>query len=342
MRRLTRLGFAGLALLLALLGGYTGYWLILAGQIKDGVIAWAQAERAEKIEVSWQSVGVAGFPFRCRVAFATAVLRDGRINPSPEFRFPALSASARPWDFALWQLAAPEGVSAGLDGGGERPTLKLAAHTAQGTLVVDPEMGTTLWLSLRDVTVEAGAAVPVSSAEAWVILPPKAARGHTNPSLAIAMDLRQLQLADTSPVLGATIDELAIGVTVKGAIPSGKLAQAVSGWRDAGGTIELDNLHLLWGGLGATASGTLALDRELQPIGGFSGAVEGYDQIPTALVQSGQVRAADAGLARLALAMLAKVGPGGKPEIKTAFTIQNGQMFLGPARLGKAPRLAWE
>ena len=138
------------------------------------------------------------------------------------------------------------------------------------------------------------------------------------------------------------IDELAFGVTLKGAVPTGKLAQAVAEWRDAGGTVELDNLRLNWGGVGATASGTIALDHELQPIGGFSGAIEGYDQILTGLVQSGRIRAADAGLARLALAMLAKAGPDGRPEIKTAFRIQNGQMFLGPAKLGKAPRLAWE
>jgi len=143
-------------------------------------------------------------------------------------------------------------------------------------------------------------------------------------------------------VLNDTIDELAFGITVKGTIPSGKLAQAASEWRDAGGTVELDNLHLNWGGVRATASGTIALDQELQPIGGFSGAIEGYDQIVTGLVQSGRMRADYAGLARLALAMLAKAGPDGRPEIKTAFAIQNGQMFLGPANLGKAPRLAWE
>ena len=53
------------------------------------------------------------------------------------------------------------------------------------------------------------------------------------------------------------------------------------------------------------------------------------------------MRATDAGLARLALAVLAKAGPDGEPQIATAFTIQNGQMFLGPAKLGKAPRIAW-
>jgi len=342
MRRPTRLGLAVVAVLLVLLGAYTAYWLIVAKRITDGVAAWARTERSEKIDVSWKSIGVAGFPFTFRLELEKAVLRDGRLTPSPELRVPGVSAGARPWDFAGWRLLAPEGLSAALAGGGERPPLKLAARTAIGVLTVDAEAGASLWLNLQDVSAEAGAAVPISSADAWVILPAKLPRSPTEPTLGLALDLRQVQLPGTTSVLNDTIDELAFGITVKGAVPSGKLAQAVSEWRDAGGTVELDNLRLDWGGVGATASGTIALDRELQPVGGFSGAIEGYDQILTGLVQSGRMRAADAGLARLALAMLAKAGPDGKPEIKTAFTIQNGQMFLGPAKLGKAPRLAWE
>src|SRR5205085_799269 len=129
---------------------------------------------------------------------------------------------------------------------------------------------------------------------------------------------------------------------VKGGMPSGKLPDALTAWRDAGGKIDVDNLRLRWGALDATATGTIALDQELQPTGGFSGAIQGYDQILTALVQTGQMRASDAGLARIALTFLAKTGVDGKPEIKTAFTIQGGQMFLGPVKLGKAPRITWE
>jgi hypothetical protein len=342
MRRPPRLGFVVIAVLLVLLGTYTAYWLVVARRITDGVAAWAQTERAEKIDASWERIGVAGYPFVCRVELENAVLRDGRLTPSPELRIPALSASARPWDFTSWRLIASAGLSAVLAGGGARPPLKLAAHSADGVLMADPEAGASLWLKLEDVTAEAGEAVPIASAGAWVILPAKPSRSHADPALGIALDLRQVQLPGMTSVLNDTIDELAFGITVKGAVPSGKLAQAVAEWRDAGGTVELDNLHLNWGGVGATASGTIALDRELQPIGGFSGAIEGYDQILTGLVQSGRMRAADAGLARLALAMLAKAGPDGRPEIKTAFTIQNGQMFLGPAKLGKAPRIAWE
>jgi Uncharacterized protein conserved in bacteria (DUF2125) len=160
--------------------------------------------------------------------------------------------------------------------------------------------------------------------------------------VAIAVTARQVQLPVAFGALGDTLDELAFGATVKGAMPNGKMAEAAAAWRDAGGTIELDNLHLKWGGLGATATGTIALDQELQPVGGFSGAIQGYDQILTALVQGGRLRATDAGLARLALAVLARPGPDGKPQIATAFTIQNGQMFLGPAKLGKAPHLNWD
>jgi len=342
MRRPTRFGLAVVAVLLVLLGAYTAYWLIVARRITDGIAAWAQSERAEKIDASWQRIGVAGYPFACRVELDNAVLRDGRLIPSPELRVPAVSATARPWDFASWRLSAPAGLSAVLAGGGDRPLLKLAASAAAGVLTVNPEAGANLWLNLQDVSADAGQTVPISSADAWVILPAKPPGLSTEPALGIALDLRQVRLPDMTSVLNDTIDELAFGITVKGAVPSGKLAQAVSRWRDAGGTVELDDLHLNWGGVGATASGTIALDRELQPVGGFSGAIAGYDQILTGLVQSGRMRAADAGLARLALALLAKAGPDGRPEIKTAFTIQNGQMFLGPAKLGKAPRIAWE
>jgi hypothetical protein len=98
---------------------------------------------------------------------------------------------------------------------------------------------------------------------------------------------------------------------------------------------------LRWGALSVTGSGTLALDPNLQPLASFSGAIEGYGELMTALVAAGRLRAGDARLAGLALGMLAKPGPDGRPEIATSFTIQDGEMFLGPVKLGKVPRLDW-
>src|SRR5271166_54958 len=341
MRRSTRLGLVTLAALLVIVGAYSALWFVAASRIKEGVVAWAQSARAERTDVSWHKIRVTGFPIAFRADLVSAVLRDEAVTPSPTLRIPMLSGTARPWDFADWRLAASEGFTANLAAAGRSP-VKLVAQAADGVVSIGPEGGWKLWLTLHDTTVEAAGQVRVGSAHAMLTITPRPPPEHADPVLALSIEANQIRLPAAIGPLGDTIDELDLGATVKGGISNGRLADVVAAWRDAGGTIELDNLRLKWGALGATATGTISLDQELQPIGGLSGAVQGYDQILTTLVQAGQMRASDAGLARLALTMLAKAGPDGRPEIRTSFTIQNGQMFLGPAKLGRAPRITWE
>jgi hypothetical protein len=331
-----------LAALLFIGGAYTAYWFLVARRIEAGILDWALSQRADKIDASWQKISVSGYPVTFRVDLGSAVLRDGAVTPSPEFHIPVLSGTARPWDLADWQIAAPAGFAADLAAAGRRSSAKLTVRTADGRTSIESDGGWKLWLDLNDVTVEGGAQIRVSSAHATVNVPPRPSRGHNEPMMDLAVDASHINLPVAVGPLGDTIDELDFDATVKGALPAGKLADAVAAWRDAGGKIELDSLRLKWGALSATGTGTIALDQELQPTGGFSGAIQEYDQILTALVQNGQMRASDAGLARIALTFLAKAGPDGKPEIRTAFTIQNGQMFLGPAKLGRLPHIAWE
>jgi hypothetical protein len=342
MPRSTRFGLVILTALLVAGGGYTAYWFLVARRIEAGIVDWALSQRADKIDFSWQKMRVSGYPAMFRVDLGSAALRDGAITPSPELHIPALSGTAHPWDFADWRLAAPEGFTADFAAAGRGAPAKLIAQTADGVVSIQPEGGWTLWLTVRDTTVEAGDPVIVGSARAMLTAPSRPSRGQADPVMTLAVEASQIKLSAAIAPLGDTIDELDFTATEKGAIPSGKLADAVAAWRDAGGKIELDNLRLRWGALDATATGTIALDQELQPIGRFSGAIQGYDQILTALVQNGQMRASDASVARIALTFLAKAGLDGKPEIRTAFTIQNGQMFLGPAKLGRVPRLSWE
>jgi hypothetical protein len=174
-----------------------------------------------------------------------------------------------------------------------------------------------------------------------VIVPPRAPATHIDPGFAAAAMIDDLALPAAPPEFSRTINQLGFGLSWMGGWPPGPLKAAAAAWRDSGGTVELDHLDLRWGTLGVTGSGTLALDAELQPVGGFSGAVSGYDQLMNALVAAGRVKPGDARVARLALAMLGKVGPDGRPEISASLTIQNGEMFLGPAKLGKAPRIDW-
>lgn len=342
MRRRTRLGLIIAALLLIVAaGGYTAFWFIVAGKLKQGFAQWAQSEKAQQLDVSWQGLQIGGFPFAFAIKLSDTVLRGQGVNPPTEIRLPRLTGSARPWNFRVWHLSAPQGLTtvAGPEG---KPVATLTGRAATGAVSVMADGGSRVWLSVDALSVESGEKIAARNADFWLILPPHAPATHTDSNLALAADLHELKLPRAPSPFRDLLDELAFGVTIKGAIPPGPPRQAAAAWRDEGGTAELDNLTLRWGQVVVTGSGTLALDGNLQPIGGFSGAVEGYDELMNALVAAGKMKPSDAQLARIGLAMLAKAGPDGRPAITTSFTIQNGEMFLGPAKLGPAPRISWE
>ena len=338
MRRPTRRGLSAALLLLVLLCGlYAGFWFVAASRIADGFTQWAQSQRAQNLDLSWRSIAVRGFPLAFAVELSEARLRAGPANaPGGELTVPRLSAVARPWNFRRWELVAPVGL------GANAGPVGLRSASAVGSLAVGGEGGVAAWLRLTDPSADAGVRLAARELDLWLTLPARPPEQHDAPAFGVALDLRQLTVPNAPAPFPNPVDEIAFGITVMGAIPAAATPrQAAAAWRDAGGTVELDHLSLHWGALAISSLGTLALDRELQPIGGLSGAIEGYEALMSALVASGRIRAGDARLARLALAMLAKSGPGGQPQITTSFTIQNGQMFLGPARLGPAPRIDW-
>jgi hypothetical protein len=341
MRRTTRLGLIAAVLLLLLFGVYGAFWFVAAGRIADGIGEAAESLRAQNLDLSWKTIRVAGFPLAFRIELSEARLSDQATSQPAELRVPSLSGSARPWNFRVWTLAAPGGLSA-TAGPTDGAVAKLSAHSASGSVVVPAEGGATIWLGLSEPVADAGVPLAARDADLWLDLPAHPPQSHTERALGVALAVRELTLPDVPAPFRNPLDEIALGATVMGAIPAGKPREAAAAWRDDGGTFELDHFAGRWGTLAISGAGTLALDPDLQPIGGFSGAIEGYEELMTALVAAGRMRAGDARLARLALTMLTKAGPNGRPAISTSFTIQNGEMYLGPAKIGKAPRIAWE
>jgi uncharacterized protein DUF2125 len=338
MRRATIVVLIGI--LVVGFGAYSAYWWVAAGRIKLAAGDWAQAAHQKQLDVSWQSIRVGGYPFSFRLQLGDAVLTDKAANPPVELRASQISASIWPWDFHDLWLDAPNGFRA-LAGADTAPLAKLEAAAADGAIAIAGDGGATLWLDLYQPKIDATETVSARVASAWVIVPAHPPASHSDPGIAAALLLHDLTLPAAPQGFSQTVDELGFGVTMMGALPAGPLKEAVAAWRDGGGTLELDHLDLRWGAIGLTGSGTLALDADLQPVGGFSGAISGYDQLLNALVAAGRVKASDARVARLALSMLGSVGPDGRPQISTSFAIQNGEMQLGPAKLGKAPHIDW-
>jgi hypothetical protein len=341
MRRPTRLGLlATVILLLVAAGAYTFFWFSAARGLRRGVGLWAQSLRTRGLDLTWQASRVDGFPLAFRLVLADAKVRDRRPGATGVVRLPLLVARAAPWNFRVWRLAAPQGLAAAT-GPGPHPLARVSARAAQGSIVVSGK-GATLWFGVDRPSADAGMPLAAQQIFLWLILPPRPSAAHTEPAMGVALEIKRLRLPSVPQPFRNPLDELSFGLTVNGAIPTAPPRQAAAAWRDAGGTVELDHLRLRWGPMLIDGSGTLALDAALQPEGTFSGGVEGYGALMQALVASGRMRARNAGLAGLALSLLAKRGPDGRPEIPLAFTIQNGEMYLGPARIGPAPRIRWQ
>jgi hypothetical protein len=336
MRRSTVFRVLGVVLVLGI-GVYSAFWWIAASKIETAAATWRETARQQGIEASWQGMRVAGYPLSFRLELTDAVVKDSATAPPADLQAPLLTASIHPWDFHTARFAAPQGLTLAL---GPEAGAKLSAESGSGAATLDDDK-TTIWLSLYKATASGIGSVTARTVHLWGIVPATMPTAHQEAGIAVAFDVHELMPPVLPPGFTGAIDDLGFGLTMRGVFPSGPLRQAAAAWRDSGGTVELDHLHLRWGETEITGSGTLALDNSLQPVGGFSGGVSGFDQLLSALVAAGRIKASDARIARLALAMLAKAGPDGRPEISTSFAIQDGQMFLGPAKLGPAPRIDW-
>jgi len=339
MRRASLVGLASAGLLLLAAGGYTAFWFLAAARLESGLGQISQALRPRHLDLSWQSLQVGGFPLALRVDLAGVELRDRAPLAPGVIRLPRLAASAAPWNFSVWHLTAPDGLK--ISAGGAPPVAMVSADAAAGTLLLPPAGGVRARFDLRQPHADAGVGLAAQHAVLWVILPPHPPRTDTDPAFGLALDARELTLPALPPPFRNPLDELVLGITVRGPVPTTPPRAAAATWRDAGGSVDIDHFSLRSGTLSIAGSGTVALDKNLQPEGAFSVAIEGYPALLAALVAAGRLRKNAAKIAGLALALLAKTGPDGKPEIRTSLSMQHGEMFLGPIAIGPVPRIAW-
>src|SRR5436309_1832699 len=95
-----RLGLVAAALLVAALaGGYTAYWMIAAGRLKDGIAAWAGEMRGQGLDAAWTEARVGGYPFSFRLDLTDLRLRGAGSGGEFALRAPMVSGTTGPFNF---------------------------------------------------------------------------------------------------------------------------------------------------------------------------------------------------------------------------------------------------
>lgn len=326
------------ALVLVALIAYAAYWYYVAGQLRDQLEPWAQSRADQGYLVRWDDAQVNGFPGSFRFDFTN--LSFGTMRPVPvALNAATLSAWAMPWNLKHWEFTAPSGARL------VEPTNSAGFDAQHLDGAVDVEGRTVAAVDLTAVGLSGvglAQGIAVGDAEAHIELPATPPQGHTDTSLGLSLQVSQATLPNAVPGFGNTLSGFTVAAQVKGVLPPGPFAQALAQWRDSGGTIEIEALRVRWGSLLLDTSGTLALDNALQPEGAFSAMITGQDQAVDVAVMTGALRPEQASAAKAVLGLLAKPdGKGGENAITLPLTIQNEQLFLGPAKIATVPPIPW-
>ena len=331
----------GVAIAAVLAAFYSAGWLFLAHRARVVVDAYMARQHDQGTNLTVATQAIEGFPFLIEVRLTGIVAAGLPHVPDGRATVPVAVAWARPWQLDAWRFSLLGGGT--IDGPQGHVSFDLLGGHASAILGPGATPGGDLAdLHVDNIVISQGDRV-LKAARAGVTLrlPPEAPRAHEEPLFSATLEAHKVTVPTAVDPLGPEIDHLMLDGTWRGPLPPGKLADALAAWRDDGGTIDLQGIDLGWGPLALAADGTLALDKNMQPLGAFSARIMGYDAILDALIASGHIHQNEASLARMGLSMMAQRGADGTPQLKTPVSVQDGALFMGPARLMKVPKVVW-
>ncbi|MDE0333993.1 MAG: DUF2125 domain-containing protein [Defluviicoccus sp.] len=329
---------------------YSAAWWVAADRFRGELDGWAADMRGRGWSVSYDLARIEGYP-----ASLTAVVEVPSIG-APEkaggwrWRGPRMTAKVQPWNFGRIALDGA-GDHRFQAGGADEDPVRVAMGNAFGLVLrlADAE-ATKIVLRLGDIAIDApGGTLPrrVEDAEATVLLPDRpgradAGRGPEPAGPTVTLGLRDVDFGEAaSGGRLRAIDEASLTAKLIGPLPRGATATSLAVWRDGGGTLEIGEVSLRSGKTKGKGSGTVALDRNLQPLAALSIRVEGYADLVRSLVAHGWLTGRDAGAIRLGLDLFARASTGQPGTVALPITVQNRRLFLGPISAMRLPPIEW-
>lgn len=318
--------------------GYTAYWFHAAGTLRKSLEHWAEARRAEGWQVGWDDLRTTGYPLHLQLELAAPQVADAGGR---SWRGTTLTAHAEPFDWTRLRLtssgrhdvAAP-GMQAALEMASARADVNL---DRDGTLE-----DATLLVSQLTATMPGAEPLNVGGLVLMWDPLPVAHPDHTTATVRFSATAHDLELP---PLPGLPLDRV-IGLAeitgrVLGAVPAGPAAEALARWSADGGTVELDHVTLEWAPMALEAQGTMALDPSGQPLASLTTRMRGFGPLMDRLADSGTIPADTANAAKMVLLLMAKPDAKGRPSVPVPVSLQDGSLFLGPARVAQVPAINW-
>ena len=319
----------------------------MADRTRAAFLDWAADRRSEGYEVRFDTVGLDGFPHNIVLTVARPVLSAPNEPFSWGWETDRVVAEAAPWRPGRLNVRAagnhalvvrlPGRAPQAFRGTAEDVTAELD-FARDGLARLSMRI---VGLDLATVNRRGSLTIEKGELEASRLFPEQP--DHRTPAFDLRLNMTGVGLPDALAMpLGAHVESLEVLASVLGPVPGGPLRQSLAAWRDAGGTMELRRLGLVYEPLVVGAHGTLALDGELQPAGALTARVEGFFETVDVLRDRGIIRSRDATTAKMVLGVLARPGQnGGRLALSIPVTLQDRQLFTGPVPLARLPLISW-
>ncbi len=326
-------------------GGYAAYWHFGAGAIEDLVLARIGQERDRGMQIHYATLERGGFPAHVQLRLTEVAIEGPSGGWS--LRVPELLLEVAPWRPLRQEVTVRGPVEARLHDHGRVLALRLTTDRLGGhvDLASDGRLERAgLAGSALNLEAEGAAALPRSVAAEGLRLDfrdmglgAQAAGGAPDPVGEASLMLQGITMDGAVMPLGPRIERIGLRAILKGSLPSGiDPGDRLEHWRDAGGVVEMPWLALDWGQLGLTGNGAIALDAVLRPLGSIALRVAGFRETLGDLAQAGIIDSRSAGAVGLAMSLFARSPPeGGPPVVETVLRMQDGEIALGPFRLGR-------
>jgi hypothetical protein len=308
---------------------YGGLWYATATTVRTLTLQWLDDRRREGLVVTHDAPALDGFPLRAEIDFPNLAIAAPALAESPtwSWHMETLRVFARPLVF--------DRVFLDLSG-----AHKISGFSAQD-IHADVKQADAVVTTAGDT-----AALTVAGLTAGALTLEKAHLTTTFAANAIHTEiaLTNATLPDIlPPPLSRTLASLKLSLDITGPVTTGaRLPAVLEGWRAGGGTMEVRALDVDWPPVSATGSGTVSLDKYLQPEGAFTATFRGFLEVVDMLATAGRMDNQQASLARGALVLLSKTPrEGGAAYLDLSLTVQNRKVYAGPLTLMEMPPIAW-
>ncbi len=336
---------AGLLLLALLAGGHAVLWHWLAGRLQREFTAWAALQRTQGWDIAHGEPERGGWPL------AVTLRLPGFSAAGAE----ALLPGGFTWQAEALQLriAAPRLDQLEVAAIGQQrlasplQDLPFIADRLVASLPLAPESnGQPAVLHAENLRLGAGSdTVSLRRARASIL----AGTGQDRAPLLQLEAVGEAISLPASPAtagltaaLGNALQSASLRASLAGPLPPLPApARRVAAWRDAGGSLAVQELALAWGPAQAQASASLRLDAALQPAGSGTLRLTGAEPLLEAAAAAGLLPPRNLGALRTVLRLMQRPGTDGRPVLELPVTLADRNLGVARMTLLRLPPVSW-